>query len=311
MDIYDVIMIGGGPAGLAAGLYTSRARLRSLLIEKGFPGGQVVTIDWIENYPGFEEGISGIELSRRMEMQARKFGLEITQGSVKEISLHNEIKKIVLEEGKVYEAKAVILATGANPRPLKVEEEEKYRGRGVSYCATCDGAFFKGKKIAVIGGGNSAVEEAIFLTKFADVVYIVHRRDQLRAEKIIQERAFANPRIKFIWNSLVEKIDGKDTVNALSLKNVKTGELSELAVEGVFIYIGYNPNTGFLKGLIKLDKDNYIITDENMSTSVEGIFAAGDVRAKSLKQIATAVGDGAIAAVSAERYISQMKHSCR
>ncbi len=306
-DIYDVIIIGGGPAGLTSGLYTSRARLKSLLIEKGFTGGQVMTIEWVENYPGFDEGISGIELSQRMERQAKKFGLETIQGSVKEISLYDEIKRIVLEEGKVYEAKAVILATGANPRPLKVEEEEKYRGRGVSYCATCDGAFFKGKKIAVIGGGNSAVEEAIFLTKFADVVYIVHRRDQLRATKIIQERAFANPKIKFIWNSLVEKIDGKDTVNALSLKNVKTGEVSELAVEGVFIYIGYKPNTGFLKGLIKLDKDNYIITDEEMSTSVQGIFAAGDVRAKSLKQIATAVGDGAIAAVSAEKYISQME----
>ena len=304
---YDVIIIGGGPAGLTAGLYTSRARLKSLLIEKGFPGGQVMTIDWIENYPGFDGGISGVDLSQRMERQAKKFGLEIIQGSVEDIYLHDEIKKIVLEEGKVYETKVVILATGANPRPLKVEGEEKYRGRGVSYCATCDGAFFKGKKIAVIGGGNSAVEEAIFLTKFAEVVYLVHRRNQLRAEKIIQERAFANPRIKFIWDSVVERIDGEDTVNALSLKNVKTGEVSELAVDGIFIYIGYNPNIGFLKGLIKLDKDNYIITDENMSTSVQGVFAAGDVRAKSLKQIATAVGDGAIAGVSAERYISQME----
>ncbi|MDI6890199.1 MAG: thioredoxin-disulfide reductase [Thermodesulfovibrionales bacterium] len=306
-DIYDVIIIGGGPAGLTAGIYTSRARLKSLLIGKGFAGGQVTTIEWIENYPGFDEGISGIEFSQRMERQAKKFGLEIIQGSVTEIYLHDEIKRIVLEEGEVHEAKAVILATGANPRPLKVEGEEQYRGRGVSYCATCDGAFFKDKKIAVIGGGNSAVQEAIFLTKFAEVVYIVHRRDQLRATGIIQERAFANPKIKFIWNSLVEKIDGKDTVNALFLKNVETGERSQLDVEGVFVYIGYNPNTGFLKGLVTLDEDNYIITDEEMSTSVPGIFAAGDVRAKSLKQITTAVGDGAMAAVSAEKYISQMK----
>lgn len=306
-NVYDVIIIGGGPAGLTAGLYTSRARLKSLLIEKGFAGGLVTTIDWVENYPGFDEGISGVELSQRMERQAKKFGLETVQGSVKEIYVHDEIKRIVLEEGNVYEAKAVILATGANPGLLKVKGEEKYRGRGVSYCATCDGAFFRGKKIAVVGGGNSAVQEALFLTKLAEVVYIVHRRDQLRATKIIQEKAFANPNIKFIWNSLVEKIDGEDTVNSLVLKNVKTGEVSRLEVEGVFIYVGYNPSTGFLKGIVKLDEDNYILTDEDMSTSVPGIFAAGDVRAKPLKQITTAVGDGATAAVSAEKYISQMK----
>lgn len=306
-DIYEVIIIGGGPAGFTAGLYTSRARLRSLLIEEGPSGGQVMSIKRIENYPGFDEGISGMELSQRMERQAKKFGLEIIQGSVIAIHQHDGIKKIVLKEGKVYEAKAVIIATGANPRSLKVEGEEKYRGRGVSYCATCDGAFFKDKKIAVIGGGNSAVEEAIFLTKFAEVVYLVHRRDELRATKIVQERAFANPKIKFIWDSLVERIDGEDTVNALFLKNVKTGEVSRLDVEGVFIYVGFNPNTGFLKGLIKLNDDDSIVTDENMSTSVPGIFAAGDVRSKSLKQISTAVGDGAIAAVSAERYIAQME----
>ena len=310
-DIYDVIIIGGGPAGLTAGLYTSRARLKSLLIEKGFAGGLVTTIDWVENYPGFDEGISGVELSQRMERQAKKFGLETVQGSVKEIYVHDEIKRIVLEEGNVYESKTVILATGANPGLLKVEGEEKYRGRGVSYCATCDGAFFRGKKIAVVGGGNSAVQEALFLTKLAEVVYIVHRRDQLRATKIIQERAFANSSIKFIWNSLVEKIEGDDTVHALFLKNVKTGEVSRLEVEGVFIYVGYNPSTGFLKGIVKLDEDNYILTDEDMSTSVPGIFAAGDVRAKPLKQITTAVGDGATAAVSSEKYISQMNQMKR
>ncbi|MBM4140548.1 MAG: thioredoxin-disulfide reductase [Nitrospira sp.] len=306
-DIYDVIIIGGGPAGLTAGLYTSRARLKSLLIEKGFAGGLVTTIEWVENYPGFDEGISGVELSQRMERQAKKFGLETVQGSVKEIYLHDEIKRIVFEEGNVYEAKTVILATGANPRLLKVEGEEKYRGRGVSYCATCDGAFFRGKKIAVVGGGNSAVQEALFLAKLAEVVYIVHRRDQLRATKIIQERAFINPKITFVWNSLVEKIEGDNTVHTLFLKNVKTGEVSRLDVQGVFIYVGYNPSTGFLKGLVKLDEDNYILTDEDMSTSVPGIFAAGDVRAKPLKQITTAVGDGATAAVSSEKYISQMK----
>lgn len=303
--LFDIIIVGGGPAGLTAGLYTSRARLKSLLIEKALPGGQVMTVEWVENYPGFEGGISGIELGQRMERQARRFGLEIIQGSVTEVSLHNKIKKILLEDAQVYEAKALIIATGANPKPLGIEGEERYRGRGVSYCATCDGAFFKGKNIAVIGGGNSAVQEAIFLTRFAEAVYIVHRRDELRATRIIQEEAFANPKIKFIWNSAPEKIDGGETVNALFLRNVMTGETSRLSVEGVFIYIGYIPNTGFLKGLVKLDEGNYIITDEEMSTSVPGIFAAGDVRAKSLKQIATAVGDGATATYSAEKYIKE------
>lgn len=301
--LFDVIIIGGGPAGLTAGLYTSRARLRSLLIERAFPGGQVMTTEWIENYPGFEEGISGVELSQKMERQAKKFGLEIIQGSVARLSLYDKIKKIELDEGQAYEAKALIVATGANPRPLKVEGEDRYRGKGVSYCATCDGAFFKGKKIAVIGGGNSALQEAIFLTKFAELVYIVYRRGELRATKILQERAFANPRIKVIWNSVVEKIEGEDTVNTLFLRNVKTGEVSTLPVDGIFIYVGYNPNTEFLKGLVHLNEENYIVTDEKMSTSVPGIFAAGDARAKFLKQIATAVGDGAIAAMAAEKYI--------
>lgn len=303
-QLYDVVIIGGGPAGLTAGLYTARARLKSLLIERGFAGGQVMTIDWVENYPGFDEGISGVELSQRMERQAKRFGLEVIQGTVLKLHLHGEIKRAVLEEGKVYEAKAVIIATGANPKPLNVKGEERYKGRGVSYCATCDGAFFKGKRIAVIGGGNSAVQEAIFLTRFAELVYIVHRRDKLRATKIIQERAFSNPKIKFIWNSSVEEIMGEDKVNALLLKNTNTGEVSKLDVEGVFIYVGYKPNTEFLKGIVRLDKDNYIITDEEMATSVPGIFAAGDVRAKSLRQITTAVGDGALAAISAEKYIA-------
>jgi len=304
---YDVIIIGGGPAGLTSGLYTSRARLNSLLVEKGCTGGQVATIDWIENYPGFEEGISGMELSEKMEKQAKKFGLEIIQGTVTEISLDGKTKRILLEEGNGLESKAVIIATGANPKPLDIEGEASYRGRGVSYCATCDGAFFRDKRVAVIGGGNSAVQEALFLTKLAEVVYIVHRRDELRATKVVQDRAFSHPKIKFIWNSLVEKIKGKDMVTGLLLKNVMTGDVSTLDVEGVFIYVGYSPNTKFLKGLLKLDKDNYIITDEEMATSVPGIFAAGDVRAKSLKQITTAVGDGAVAGVSAEKYILQMK----
>ncbi len=291
---------------MTAGLYTSRARLKSLLIEKGFPGGQVMTTEWVENYPGFEDGVSGAELAGKMEKQAVKFGLEIVQGSVINVSLDNNIKKVVLENEKQYEAKAVIIATGSNPRPLKIEGEDEFRGRGVSYCASCDGAFFKDSKLAVIGGGDSAVEEGLFLTKFAETVYIVHRRDELRAAKVVQERAFENPKIKLVWDSVPEKIEGDGTgVTAVHIKNVKTGEKSVLDVQGIFIYIGYNPNTAFLKEIIKLDESNYVLANDDMFTSEQGIFVAGDVRKKLLKQIATAVGDGATAAISAEKYIEE------
>jgi len=303
--MYDVIIVGGGPAGLTAGLYTARAKLKCLLIEQGLVGGLVTTTEWVENYPGFEEGILGAELAQKMEKQAVKFGLEIRQDSVKTIAIRDKLKEVVLESGDTLQAKALILATGAHPRNLKVEGEDEFRGKGVSYCATCDGAFFKGEDIAVVGGGDSAVQEAIFLTKFAGKVYIIHRRDKLRAEKLLQERAFSNPSIEIIWDSVVEKITGDTSVKAIHLKNVKTGETSVLDVQGVFIYIGYNPNTEFLAGLANLDEDNYLITDQSMATSAPGVFAAGDVRAKPLKQISTAVGDGATAAVSAEKYIEE------
>ena len=303
--MYDIIIIGGGPAGLTAGLYTTRGKLKTLLLEKGLTGGLVTTTEWVENYPGFEEGILGAELAQKMEKQAVKFGLEITQGSVAKVAIKDKTKEVTLEDGKTYQAKSIILTTGAHPRNLKIEGEDEFRGKGVSYCATCDGAFFKGESIAVVGGGDSAVQEALFLTKFADTVYVVHRRDKLRAEKILQERAFANSRIKFVWDSVPEQIAGEAGVNALHIKNVKTDEKTVLHVQGVFIYIGYNPNTEFLAGLANLDKDNYIIADEYMSTSSPGIFVAGDVRSKSIKQIATAVGDGATAAVAAEKYIEE------
>jgi len=290
---------------LTAGLYTTRGKLKTLLLEKGLTGGLVTTTEWVENYPGFEEGILGAELAQKMEKQAVKFGLEITQGSVAKVAIKDKTKEVTLEDGKTYQAKSIILTTGAHPRNLKIEGEDEFRGKGVSYCATCDGAFFKGESIAVVGGGDSAVQEALFLTKFADTVYVVHRRDKLRAEKILQERAFSNSRIKFIWDSVPEQIAGEVGVNALHIRNVKTDEKTTLNVQGVFIYIGYNPNTEFLAGLANLDKDNYIIADENMSTSAPGIFAAGDVRAKPLKQITTAVGDGATAAVAAEKYIEE------
>ncbi len=304
--LYEVIIIGGGPAGLTAGLYTSRARLKTLLVEKAVAGGQVATTEFVENYPGFEEGITGVELSQKMERQARRFGLEIVQDAVLNISIDGRIKKITFENNQEgCDAKALIIATGAHPKYLGIPGESEFRGRGVSYCATCDGAFYKNEKVAVIGGGDSAVEEAIFLTKFAEIVYIIHRRDKLRAAKIIQERAFSNPKIKIIWNSVVNRIEGDEAVKVLNIKNVKTQKESALDIQGVFIFAGYNPSTEFLNGLVDINEGNYIITDENMRTSVPGIFAAGDVRAKSLKQIATAVGDGAIAAVSAEKYIEE------
>ena len=253
--MYDVIIIGGGPAGLTAGLYTSRARLNTLLIEKGFPGGQVMTTEWIENYPGFEDGISGPELSQKMEKQAIKFGLKIIQGSVTGVSVDGKTRKVTLEDGTEHEAKGIILATGSNPRPLKIKGEKEFLGRGVSYCATCDGAFFKESEIAVIGGGDSAVEEGIFLTKFAKIVYIVHRRDQLRATKVVQERAFENPKIKMVWDSVAEEVVGDATgVTSLKIKNVKTDEVSELNVQGVFIYIGYTPNTDPVKDIITINE---------------------------------------------------------
>ena len=300
---YDIIIIGGGPAGLTAGLYTSRARLDTLLIERALIGGQIVTTDKVENYPGFEQGISGPELARQMEAQAKRFGLEITSGRVVSAEDKGDSKSVRLEDGNEYICKAIIVASGAEPSKLEVEGEDKYRGRGVSYCATCDGAFFKNLKIAVIGGGDSAIEEALFLTKFASDVYVVHRRNELRATKILQERLFANPKIKMIWDSVVEKIEGDDFIKGVLLKNVKTQKKNLLNVDGIFIYVGTRPNTEFLPNSIKLNEKGYIMTDDNMSASVPGIFAAGDIRAKLLKQVSTAVGDGATAAFAAERFI--------
>ncbi|MEK6680480.1 MAG: thioredoxin-disulfide reductase [Nitrospirota bacterium] len=305
---YDIIIIGGGPAGLTAGLYASRARLKTLLIEKGLVGGQVVTTERIENYPGFEEGIAGPELIKRMDAQARRFGLEIISGNAAKVEDSGDSKVVALEDGKKISCKAIIVAAGAEPAKLEVEGEDKYRGRGVSYCATCDGAFFKNLKIAVIGGGDSALEEALFLTRFASEVYIIHRRNEFRAVKVIQERVFANPKIKVIWDSVIEKIEGEDfAVKKIAVENVRTGEKKELDIDGVFIYVGTRPNTDFLPVNTKLNDKGYILTDDNMATSIKGIFAAGDIRAKLLKQVSTAVGDGATAAFAAERYIEGLE----
>jgi len=303
---YDLIIAGGGPAGLTAGLYAARARLRTLLVEKMAPGGQAATTFYIENYPGFAQGISGPDLTQAMEEQAKRFGLEVTYGEVKGLSSRKPFWELEVEDRKV-SAKAVIVATGVEPRKLGVPGEETLRGRGVSYCATCDGPFFKDQDIGVIGGGDSAVEEALYLTRFARRVYLVHRRDALRAEKIIQERALENPKIEILWDTVVTRVVGDSGVEGLELQNVKTKGTRSLKVGGVFFYVGLLSNAGFLRGTLNLDDQGYVLTDDTMATSAVGVFAAGDVRKKLLRQIATAVGDGATAAFAAERYIESRK----
>ncbi len=303
---YDVIIAGGGPAGLTAGIYAARARLRTLLVEKLVPGGQAATTFFMENYPGFPEGISGLDLAQAMETQAKRFGVEIMNGEVGPLNFRGRVWEMALD-GKKYITKAVIIATGVETVKLGITGEEKLKGRGVSYCATCDGPFFRGEEVAVIGGGDSAVNEALFLTRFAKRVYLIHRRDALRAEKILQERAFQNDKIEIIWDTVVAGVLGQDEVSGLELRNLKTQLGRTLPVKGVFFYVGLKPNTDFLKLIVELDDQGYIITDNNMATSAPGIFAAGDVRQKPVRQVATAVGDGATAAVAVEQYIESLK----
>ncbi len=301
--VYDVIIIGGGPAGLTAGIYVKRAMLNALLLEKTGVGGQIIITDLVENFPGFLE-ISGADLARKFEEQAMKFGLETkSMVEVSGIEDKEKIKIVKTPEGD-FEAKAVIIASGTTPRKLGAKGEIEFTGRGVSYCATCDGFFFRDKVVVVVGGGDSAITEAIFLTKMAKKVIVVHRRDKLRAEKINQEHAFANPKISFVWDSVVEEIGGKNIVEKVIVRNVKTNALTELKTDGVFIYVGLIPNTAFAN--VKKDEWGFIIANDKMETSVRGIFAAGDCRVTPLRQIATAVGDGAIAAVSAEKYIEEV-----
>ena len=304
-NMNDLIIIGGGPGGLAAGIYAARADLKTVLIEKGMPGGLAATTEFIENYPGFSEGISGPELAMNMENQAKRFGLNVIYDYVEELKPVDKCFTVKTGTGEIY-AKAIILATGASPQLLGVRGEDTLHGRGVSYCATCDGAFFRGKKVAVIGGGDAAVEEALFLTKFADEVYIIHRRGELRATKIIQQRAKDNPKIKFIWHSVVEEISGSSAVDAVKLKDVRSGEITDLPVGGVFVYVGTRPSSELVKDLIETDGRGYILTDDDMRTSYPGIFAVGDVRKKTLRQVVTAVADGAIAAVVVEKYLEDL-----
>ncbi len=301
--LYDCIIIGGGPAGLTAGLYCARAKMNTLLFERGTLGGQIAITDLVENYPGFPEGISGKELTKRFKEQAERFGLHILRKEVSKIERVGREIFLHLRTGELVRSKTVILAVGSNPRRLGVPGEEEFLNRGVSYCATCDGALFEGVPIAVVGGGDSATQESLFLTRFASRVYLVHRRDQLRAQKHLQEKVFSNPKITFVPNKVVEEIKGGDFVEKLILRDTRDNSLSELPVEGVFIFIGLEPNTGFLKGSLELDDKGYVITDERMRTSIEGVFAAGDCRSGATGQVAVAVGEGCIAAIEAERYI--------
>ena len=307
--VYDVIILGGGPAGLTAGLYAGRSRLSTLIIEKGQDGGQIAITDEIENYPGqIVEGESGPSLIARMTEQAKKFGAERCADMIKSADLNGEIKTLVGVKGE-YQAKTVIIATGAFPKPIGCENEGKFTGKGISFCATCDASFFEDFEVYVVGGGDSAVEEAMYLTKFARKVTIIHRRNELRAAKSIQEKAFANPKIAFMWDSVVVKVDGDELLSSMTVKNVKTGELTTVEADeddglfGLFGFIGYNPNSQLFEGMLDME-NGYIKTDDNMHTNIPGVFAAGDIRVKSLRQVVTAAADGAIAAMQAEHYIS-------
>ena len=301
MSEYDLLIIGAGPAGLTAGLYAARARMNVLLIEKAFPGGQILVTDWIENYPGFPEGISGFDLSEKIKEQALSLGLTIETAEVQGLDLSGKSKEVILKEKRI-KTKSLIIASGASPRKPGVGED-KFMGKGISFCATCDGPFFRDKVVVAVGGGDTAVQESIFLTRFAKKVYLVHRRDELRATKILQERAFSNDKIEFLWDSVVTGMDGFFSVEKVNVKNLKTGNESEIEANGCFIWIGILPNTEFIKNAVKTDESGFILVDSKMQTNVPGVFAVGDVRDTPLRQIATAVGDGAVAAVCAEHYV--------
>lgn len=301
---YDVVIIGGGPAGLTAGLYIARARLKSLLLEKGLAGGEMTEAGQIENYPGFPEGISGMELGELMHQQATKYGLKTVMAEATGIELQAGQKIVQTTEGK-FTTRAVIIASGSERHKLGIPGEKEFTGKGVSYCAICDGALFIELPVAVIGGGNAAITEALHLSKFASRVVVIHRRSKLRATPILQERAFAEPKIEFLWDSVVEEVEGDDLVKNIKLRQVKTGQKSALAVNGVFVSIGFKPNTDYLKGILSLADTGAIITDDKMETEIPGIFAAGDIRHNSARQVITAAGDGTTAAIYAERFITE------
>lgn len=299
--MYDTIIIGAGPAGMTAALYAARSNLKVALIEGGLPGGQMNNTSDIENYPGYAN-ISGPELAEKMFEPLENLGVEHLYGFVEAVEDHGDVKKVITDDEE-FETRTVIVATGSKHRLLGVPGEEELNSRGVSYCAVCDGAFFRDQDLLVVGGGDSAVEEAIFLTQFAKSVTIVHRRDELRAQKVLQDRAFANEKIKFIWDSVVKEIKGENRVESVEIENVKTGQVTDQAFGGVFIYVGLDPVSDFVQELQIRDQAGWIVTDDHMKTSVAGVFAVGDVRQKDLRQVTTAVGDGAIAGQEAYKYI--------
>ncbi|MFR7307292.1 MAG: thioredoxin-disulfide reductase [Streptococcus thermophilus] len=301
--MYDTIIIGSGPAGMTAALYAARSNLKVALLERGIPGGQMNNTSDIENYPGYAN-ISGPELAEKMFEPLEKLGVEHLFGYVKKIEDHGNVKKVFTED-EVFETKTVIIASGAFHRHLGVLGEEELNSRGVSYCAVCDGAFFRDEDLLVVGGGDSAVEEAVFLTRFAKTVTIIHRRDELRAQKVLQDRAFANEKIRFIWGSVVKEIKGDKRVSSVIVENIKTGEISEHEFGGVFIYVGLEPVSEFVKDLGITNEAGWIVTDNHMKTAISGIYAIGDVREKNLRQVTTAVGDGAIAGQEVYKYITE------
>ncbi len=303
--MYDVIIVGGGPAGLSAAIYTSRDRLDTLLIEKGLTGGMINEAEKVDNYPGFPDGISGIELAAKKYQQAQKYGVKDLNAEVTGIQVNGKHNFTVNTTEGEYNSKAVIIAGGSNKQKLDAPGEKEFRGRGVSYCGTCDAPFYTNKIVAVVGGGNTALYEALHLAKFAVKVYVIHRRDQLRATSVVQERAWEEPKIEFILSTVVESVEGGDFVEKLKLKNVATNSQSELKVDGIFISIGLIPNTEYLKGILALDEAGMIIVNDRMETSFPGIFAAGDIRHNSIRQAVAAAGDGAVAALSAKKWLDE------
>ena len=304
MKIYDMIIVGGGPAGYTAALYAARAGLDTLIIERMSPGGQMAITDIIDNYPGFDEGVDGFTLGMKMQAGAERFGAKTEYAEVTEVALREEPKRINTTSGE-FLAKTVVIATGANPRELGIEGEQSLVGRGLHYCAHCDGRFYKDKTVAVIGGGNSAVSDALYLSRLAKKVYVIHRRDTIRAEKIYHEPLMKAENVEFIWNSVVTEIVADERVTGFKVKNVQTGKTAEIFCDGVFVSIGRKPATDFLKDAVQLDSNGYIVADETTQTSVDGVFAAGDIRTKSLRQIVTAAADGATAVHFAEKYLTE------
>ncbi len=308
----DLLILGGGPAGLTAGMYAARARIPVLLVERGLPGGQVAATELVDNYPGFGEPIYGVDLAQRMEAQAKKFGLEILQAEIGQISAAEGRFLLSSDSGETYRSRAMIIAMGCSPVKLRIPGELELAGRGVSYCAVCDGPFFRDVEVAVVGGGDSAVEEAIYLTRFAHRVHLIHRRDELRAIKEIQGKALANPKIVFHWKYVPAEIVGDKEVTAIRIRSVTDGSEEEIPIKGVFFYVGLTPNLiQGLQDLVQTDQWGFIITDSEMASCTPGIFAAGDIRAKTLRQIATAVGDGASAAYSAQQYLSNLSNTVK